>query len=269
MPDKNNTADSQEKESNQSEEKKDEKLTSQKSEEQTRQSWWDGLNEEQKQEVETEASERGFKSVGDFWNSYREAEKKISNQGQTLGQARKFEESVVPILRIIRENPELLKAVQSKLGGSTMTGQGETNNNQESADKDVRTATESMIVSKFESAHGLNNLDEESRQEVRATIGKHMAKWVKPNQRIPLDQLEGYLEDALVIAQTRDKKLGKMLGDIQQQDEHGKLSSLSGSSRDAEGDIIELIDEQKKVAQGLLGGDIEKYTQGLKKLQGS
>jgi len=256
------------KEDNQPEIKKQDDAPSQK-EDKAQESWWDNLSEDQKQEVEKTASQRGFKSVKDFWQSYREAEKKISNQGETLGKAKRFEETVVPILRVIQQNPELLKQVQDQLKGNTTMSQQQTSNTQQTnqpTDNDVRSTTESLIVSKFETAHGIDKLDEESRKEVRQIIGKNMARFVDPQSGLNLSKLESHLEDALILAKDRDDKLKNMLGAISKQDEHGKLPSQSSSNSDDEGKV-ELTEAQKKAAAGLLGGDLEKYTQGVKKVE--
>ena len=236
--------------------------------------WWDSLNDATKKEVAAEAKKRGFKGAGALWESYKEANKKISSQGEAIRNAEKFEQDVAPILEAIWSDPDLLKTIQAKFNSNTPQKPQNTNKNDgdnkpvNTTDIETRKVVQGQVVAKFEAGKGLDKLDEESQKEVRKIIGSVMGRWVKPGQDIPLDKLEGYLQDAYDVALRRNKKLKDILESGSQGNANaaGEFSSSSSGGSHKSGEV-RLTPEQEKVADRMPGGR-EAYVRGLKKLLG-
>lgn len=239
--------------------------------------WYDNLGSEGKTEVSKEAQKRGFKSMNDFWSSYREAEKKISTQGGKLKDAERFEQDVAPILDVIYHDEKLLNSIRTKLSGKSMKPQNnQTNNDGDKgqqqdapvADTEARGILQGQIVKDFESNRGINSLDEETQKEVRKEIGKYMGKWVTPGETIPLEKLSGFLEDAYDVAIRRNKKLKETLEAVRHDNKNvnAEFSSQSTGGSQKEGDI-KLTPKEEEVAAKMPGGR-EAYVRGKKKVLG-
>jgi len=214
-----------------------------------------------------EAQGRGFKDKASVWNSYKEAEQKITTQGEELKRFREFEQDVAPILDIIYKDEELREKIKAKASGEPVTTQNIKKDdkvvNQPPVDRSARAVLQNQIVSAFEDATGISKLDDDSKKQVRQSIGQAMKRWVKPGEELPIENLREIFDDALIIAKNKDSKLNKMLSDIAEGNQDGAFSSMSsGGSRQ---DDVRLTPEQEKVASRMPGG-IEKYKAGLKKL---
>lgn len=227
------------------------------------------------------AQERGFKSKEDLWKSYREAEKKISQMGEEVKKSKYFQEQVTPVLEAVWKDDVILNRLRSQADfGASDGGQPQSTDNQNqppkqtqrsqqpSVDPEARTALFAQTIQQFEASKGLDNLDEQSQQDVRAKIGKQAAKWVGDLRNVPPSQLPSLLEDAYDVLTKRDESLKKMTSATSSDNsqEAGAMpSASSGSGSEKEGDV-KLTPEQRKVAERM--GGIEAYKKGLKKLLG-
>lgn len=262
-------ADDENKVEEQDDEKQPEPSADQEEGKQEKDEWW------------AKAQERGFKSKEDLWKSYREAEKKISQMGEEVKKSKYFQEQVTPVLEAVWKDDVILNRIRSQAGFGASDGeQSQSNDNQNqpprqtqrsqqpSVDPEARTALFAQTVQKFESDKGLDNLDEETQQDVRAKLGKQAAKWVGDLRNVPPSQLSSLLEDAYDVLKTRDESLKKMTSDASSnkgQDVGAMPSASSGSGSEKDGDV-KLSPEQIKVAERM--GGIEVYKKGLKKLMG-
>lgn len=213
-----------------------------------------------------EAQERGFKEKGAVWTSYKEAESKISKQGEELSKYKEFAESANPILELISNDPELLEKVRAKASGTPEPPKDIKNDDKETpppVDASARAVLKNQIVSQFEKDTGIARLDDETRKTVRKAIGNAMARWVKPGEELPIEGLREIFDDALILAQNKDSKLKTLMSEVAESNNDGAFSSMpSGGSKS---DDIQLTAEQIKVASKMPGG-VEKYKAGLKKL---
>jgi len=211
--------------------------------------------------------EKGWKTKGEVWTSYKEAERKISEQGTELGKYKEFAETAGPIFDIIQNDPELLEKIRSKASGGTETPSTFKKEDKETPtppiDSSARSVLKIQIVNQFEIDTGISKLDDESKKAVRNSIGKSMTRWVKPGEELPIENLREIFDDALILAKNKDSKLKTMLDGVADSGNDGAFSSMpSGGSRT---DDIRLTPEQEKVASHMPGG-VEKYKAGLKKL---
>jgi hypothetical protein len=213
-----------------------------------------------------EAQGKGFKDKASVWKSYTEAEKKISIQGDELKKFVEFQTDVAPILDIVWNDPEILEKVRSKASGKpTETPKKDDKETPPPppVDKTARSVIQSQIVSTFEKDTGIEKLDDESKKQVRQSIGNAMKRWVKPGEELPIETLREIFDDALIIAKNKDSKLNKLLSDMTESSNDGAFSSMSSAG--ANRDDVRLTPEQEKVASRMPGG-VEKYKAGLKKL---
>lgn len=230
------------------------------------QGWWEGLTPEAKTEFESEAKTRGFKSPTDFWKSYKEAEKGLSEKGAKLKEAEEFMAQATPVFDVILKDEALLAEVKKRFspdGDKTIKDDKKVEN---SSDPATRSYLNDLVVSKFEAARGLDNLDAESIKEVRGIIGKTMGKWLEPGKQATPQQFESYLEDAFLIASQKDERLQELVKSARSKTttESASMPSYAGESKDASGNI-RLTPQQEKVAEHTPGGR-EAYIKGLRKL---
>lgn len=229
--------------------------------------WWD------------EAQKRGFKSQDDVWKSYRESERKITEQAETLKQAERFEKEVAPLINVIWSDDALLNQVRNKLQGTETPNdkpapkdvKKDDNSNSFPApsyvDKETRSVLSRQIVADFEKENGIDKLDDDSRDEVRKIIGNTMGRWIEPGKAPSLNQLRPLLDDAITVAREKDKKLNSILKDIPQASDDGASIPSQSSSTGMSGDNIRLTPEQEAVARKMPGG-VDAYVKGLKSLMG-
>lgn len=232
----------------------------------------DDTSKQEKDETKdwwNEAQERGFKEQDAVWKSYRESERKITEQAEQLKTAQKFEAEVAPILNAIWEDEELLNAVRGKMTGEKpdkpVKKEGDKEQPTPQHDAEARAVLQTQILSSFEESKGIDKLDEESRKQVRAIIGQELVKWL-PNQReVPLNRFKDLLEDAFIIAEKKNEKIASLVKTSSQSSDEGAFpSATSGGSTSK--DKIVLTADQKKVASRM-GLSEEDYAEGLKKLQ--
>lgn len=239
--------------------------------------------EQEKADWWAKAQDRGFKSKQDLWKSYREAEKKISQMGEEVKKSKYFQEQVTPVLEAVWKDDVILNRLRSQAGFGADDGEqsppadGNQKNQppkqtqrgqQPTVDPEARSALFAQTVQQFESSKGLDNLDEETRKDVRTKIGQQVAKWRGDLQGVPPSQLSGLLEDAYDVVSQRDENLKKMISTADSnegQDQGAMPSTPSGSGSEKKGDV-KLSPEQIKVAKRM--GGLDAYKKGLKKLMG-
>ena len=217
-----------------------------------------------------EAQGRGFKEQGAVWKSYREAEKKITEQAEALKTSQKFELEVAPVLNAIWEDEELLSAVRNKMNGTpdnTKPIKKETSNKEPSQpqyDPEARSVLQSQILADFEKSKGIDSLDDDSRKQVRNMIGQEMVKWLPNRKEVPLNKMREYLEDAYIVAKGKHKEFDSIVKPVTQSVDEGAFPSTTSGGITQSGRIT-LTADQKKTASKM-GLTEEAYTEGLKKL---
>lgn len=218
-----------------------------------------------------EAQTRGFKDQQTVWKSYREAEKKISSQGERIKAAETFENQVAPFIETVWGDPELLKQVQAKMGiptdnsAPTKTSKSDDAPSQTPTDSEVRTYLRNEAISKFESSKGLDNFDAETQKDIRTRIGNKLSSWGKDLRSTDINQLPTLLDDALIAVVNSDPELKRTFETSKPAQAPGVMPSMGAQGQSS--DTIKLSSAQKAVADKM-GISYEKYAEGLKKTQG-
>lgn len=227
----------------------------------------------------SEAQKRGFKSQDEVWKSYRESEKKITEQAENLKQAQKFEQDVEPVIRAIWSDEQLLTQVRDRLQGKETSmpddkpstnvkkdgEKQETISAPSSVDMETRRVLQQQLVAEFERENGLDKLDDATKSEVRKIIGSTMGRWVQPGTSPSLQQLRPLLDDAFTVAREQNDKLKSILKDVPPvQDASATMPTMSSSTAPS-GEDIRLTPEQEAVAKRMPGG-IEGYKEGMRAL---
>ena len=211
-------------------------------------SWWDKAQKE-----------HGFKSQDAVYESWKESSKKISEQGEKLTEAEKFQKDVAPILVALNEDPDLRDKWIAKLQNKTLADPKK--DTTPVADRETRSFLEGQVVSKFEESHGISNLDEETQKDIRKEIGKYLSPSGK------LTSLPDEMENALIIAMAKNDKVKNALSNKKEETtpltDYGALPSMSSGVLPS--GEIKLTEAQEKVAKNMPGGR-DAYIEGLKKI---
>jgi hypothetical protein len=216
-----------------------------------------------------EASEKhGFKSKEDVYKSWSEANSKISAQGEELKNFKIFQDNVVPVLDVVLQDEEILGKVKAKMENPNSVPQKPApidNSKAPVEDTETKKYLIDTAVQSFETAHGIDKLDEETQKEVKAKIGSEFKKFTSESG-VKVNLVSGQLEDAFALAIAKDEKLKSIFAPKEDSlGDYGSMPSQS-SGLDKDGNI-KLTPEQEKVAERMPGGR-EAYINGLKKLQG-
>ncbi len=221
-------------------------------------SWW------------AEAQKRGFRSQDDVWKSYTEAERKISEQGEALANARRLEEQVTPVLEAIWSDPELLKQLKTRLDGKNPPEETSSKGSnppasQSLADEQARSILRLQAIEKFETSRGIDKLDSETAKEIKGKLGAKLAQWGMSIDKVPIEALPSVLDDAFIALSGKDEGIKKLVSNVGIRSsgagEFPSTSSVGGGEEE-----IVLTPEQRKVAEHTPGG-IDAYIKSLKKIR--
>lgn len=208
-----------------------------------------------------------FKSEAELAKAYKEAEKKLSEQGEQIGQYQDFTATIQPILNVIRDDPEVFKILDERLRKGEKPGEppkpeakGE---EKPGTDQDeIRAITSDLLLAKFEEKHGINKLSPDKGKELRNIIGNVIYELTgKTLKTVDLRRLEPILENSYVIARERvDKSTLEALKSAQEVE--GGIPSVP-SSPGTTGTT--LTSEEATVAEKL-GQTREQYLAGKESL---
>jgi hypothetical protein len=222
-----------------------------------------------------EAQKRGFKDQAGVWKAYREAEKGLSEQGEKIKAAERFEQQVAPVLEAVWQDPKLLEQVRSVMQGKQTTqtdsslagdaGDKDTEAKAPQTDGEVKGFLRWQVIEKFEQAKGLDKLDDETRKEIRAKIGSKMNQLGLRLDQVQLSRLPTVLEDTFVAVVDKDDNLKKTLKEVPTTPAPQSGAMPSTSSEGGDKNQIELTREQRRVAEKMPGG-VEGYKKALEKL---
>lgn len=164
------------------------------------------------------AGDGTFKSEEEFVSSYKEAQKKISENSIKIKEAEKYINDVVPVLQAIHADPELYKAVEARLMGKSTTPTDSKNDPKDSGDKgngdqgtdrpsqtdlkvnEVETALRTKAISEFENSVGISNLKEDEAKQVREKLGQTLNDWGWSIKSIPLNVFDSRMSQAYQLA---------------------------------------------------------------------
>ena len=230
-----------------------------------------------------------FGSVDELEKGFQELEKKLGQQGQELGDARKklnamyeYQSYTQPLVQAVDSNPELRNQVLSELGideegqpsqpktqGKDTDTTAEVKKYVDKQLRDVRSTQESQVIRDFEKEKGILNLDRDKQKNMRAEMGKHLSKWFPQGLKsIPTNQLPDMLEDAYTLANTDSiKSQGKAEGRIEERKAaSGALGSIPSGEVPTK-DQIQLTSKQKEVAkkQGISEEDYKEQLVAIEK----
>ena len=192
------------------------------------------------------------KSDSELVKMYVELEKKIGEQGNELGQARKFQQDMALVLETIEANPNLKTEIQKELKKATGFKEPDVNKPSQDSTKtdETRRAVEAQIIKEFEGTHGLNSLNQEEKAKTYSKIGDELIDMFDPSGKkttaqildeIDLTKLPRMLEKAYFLVNRGE-------GENRAQKE-GMIGSIPSSSSvsDSEG----LNQDERKAAKRL------------------
>lgn len=147
------------------------------------------------------------KSTEEVVKAYEELSKTIGKQGEELGRTKKEKEELAKQIdnwkklgEVIEADPELFKRLEEKIKPSDSKSNGE-------ATDDVRATISSGVVRDFEQKYGIDKLDSEKAQALRAKIGQEVQEFSGQNiNEIPLSKLNSILEKGYTLATASDKE---------------------------------------------------------------
>lgn len=206
-----------------------------------------------------------YRSAEDLAKAHSELESKLGEQGREVQQSREFQAIVQPLLDVIRNDPELFKAVDEKMRNLEPETKKEKDKKEVSPEnlRDVRDTAADLLLARFEEKHNIDKLPVEDRKRIRSNIGDKIYEMTGQNLNgVDLRRLGSVLENAfdLVKAKTDDKSTLETLAAIQKANEAG-MPSVPASSGKTE---TTLTSEEADVAERL-GLSREQYLQGKKK----
>lgn len=204
------------------------------------------------------------KSASDIAKSYLELEKKLGSYSQTEKELQDWRQ----LGKVIKQDPELVKALEAKVAGEQKS---EANGK---ANDDTRNALSNKIVGDFEKDYGIDRLSEDKRREMHKKIGEELADMLDPGgnkttreilDSINLSRLPQYLGKAYRLATIDDEaEQNRAKGIIQaRQNSEGTFSSMRSSGGQSQ--KTTLSPEEEATAKKL-GISPEKYLEQKKKL---
>jgi hypothetical protein len=213
------------------------------------------------------------KSASEVAKSYLELEKKLGDGDKTAKEKQELADEVIKwreLGQYIEKDPELVKNIEL----SIKKQRGITDEPAEPED-DTKIALRDDKINNFEKKYAIDTLEPEKRQEMHKRIGEQVRILVDPSgkttyqeavKKIPVSQLQNYLETAYKVSTVDDEKeRSRLQGMIEaRQNGEGVVGSIPSSA--GKSDTITLTPEQRKVAQKL-GITEEKYATQLKKMQ--
>jgi phage I-like protein len=219
------------------------------------------------------------KSEQELIQMYQGLEKKIGEQSEEVNQARKkvknaeeSEKNIQVLMSTLQSDEKLYKQVQQGINKylygdtedtSSAEGNGDagkTTRKQGKVPDDTRRTVQKQIVSNFYNKYGIDKLDADGFKQEQGKIGNALANILDPSGKksirqifneVPLDQLDGYLESAYIVAnKDKIKKSAETAGILNaQQNKSASIGSLSSST--GEGGSTTLTAEERIVAKNL------------------
>lgn len=222
--------------------------------------------QEQKEEpVKEEPKQEKPQEQIDYEKSYKELQSKFGTQGTELGDLRKKYEEAEKNLEnwkklgaVIEGDPKLFEDVKAKLSNPEPKKE-EPNGKAEPSEE--RKFLNKQIVGRFEEKYKISELEPEKAEALRQKIGTHLQLSLDPYgtgekvddliQKVPLDRLPMYFENAYKLATLGDSEEQARLKGLAQAAENanGMIGSIPSSS--ANGNEITLTDKQKETARKL------------------
>lgn len=144
-----------------------------------------------------------FDSPEKLAQTYKEARKGLSEQGQKLKDLENFKSQVEPFLQAVYQDKELYDQISKRLGGEKETKDDKKDKPAYDPRVDeIQSLTEQQIIKEFEKESGISKLAPEKQAELRAKIGENMREWIG-NGRVDLQRLPKYLNDAFDLVKAR------------------------------------------------------------------
>ena len=226
------------------------------------------------------------KSEQELIQMYQNAEKKIGEQSSEVkrsrdevAKAKEAEKNVEILLNALQADENLYqqvqKGVQSYLNPDTSSSEG--NDGADSAVRnnvsdDTRRTLQNQIVSNFYGKYGIDKLDDGGRQQEQAKLGNALANILDPSgkksikqvlDQVPLDQLDGYLESAYIVAnKEKIMKNAESRGILNaQQNQSASIGSLGGGSADSNQATLSPAERQVAAKLGVSESDYLKSKQ--------
>jgi len=191
-----------------------------------------------------------YKSQEEFEKAYKEAEKKLGEQGEELKQSREFSTYVKPILDVIQTDNEVFEILDKKLRSEPSKPQPEKIDQSEQ-----RGVVSDLLLARFESEHGIDKMDSEESAKVRRDIGVKIAELTGQQLAdVDLRRLPKLLENTYALVKPKSS--------VESETEDGSMPSVPSSPGKTE---TSLSKEEAKAAQGL-GLTREEYLEGKKGL---
>jgi len=210
------------------------------------------------------------KTAEEILKMYSEAERKIGEQSGEVREARETVARWQPIIDTIWENPEIFQSLETALQKKSNPSDNTPKETPVQATPDqseTRTATEGLIISKFEDRYGIDKMPDSERVELKQKIGQEIFDLTGQTiSQLPLSKLETVLEKAFILA-NKDKirEAGKLEGIAESQGNYaGMIGAIPSSSGQTES--ITLSQKEREVAQKL-GISAEKYLERKKQAQ--
>lgn len=191
-----------------------------------------------------------FKSAEDLEKAYKEAEKKLGEQGEKIRQAEEFATYVQPIIDLARTDAEVFAILDKKLRNEPSKPLTE-----KSDQVELRNATSDLLLARFESEHGIDKLTPEEAAKVRREVGVKIAELTGQKLGdVDLRRLPKLLESVYKLVEPKSEPESKT--------EDGSMPSVPSSPGKSE---TTLSPKEAAVAQGL-GLSREEYLEGKKGL---
>lgn len=215
------------------------------------------LNKESDQSVWREIAGSKFNSPEELAKSYKELEKTYGSQSEEVRQAREFIQAAAPVFEVIKNDPELFKALEAKLSKQNEPDNAPAKDSTKREDdtQGVREITSDLLIAKFEEKNGINKLEPEEAKQLRQRIGDAILELTGTTlKNVDLRRLGTTLENAYIIAKS------KSAASSSETEDRASISSIPGSPGKA-GTV--LTPEEAKVAEKM-GLTREQYLQGKK-----
>lgn len=208
------------------------------------------------------------KSSSEIAKSYLELEKKLGQYSQTQKELEEWR----ALGQVIKNDPELVKALESKVATQQKSDEGKANGQPKD---DTRSAVSNNIVNQFEKEKGLDQLEPDKRKDMHQRIGNELADMLDPGgnkstreilESINLSKLPQYLDKAYRLATMNDQAEQERLKGLAQarQNSEAEFGSMRASSGKSE--KKSLTPEEEATAKKL-GITPEKYLEQKKKLE--
>lgn len=201
-----------------------------------------------------------FTSPTEVAKAYKELETKYGEQSEEVKQAREMMTTVTPILDAIKNDPELFKQLEAKLQAKDSPDKPADKKDApaDNSQSDVRQVASDLVLSKFETTHGIDKMEPDERRQLRQKIGDALYELTGTNLNgVDLRKLGPTLENAYIIAKYKSKSADSADADAE---DRASISSVPSKGGKAE---TVLSSEEATVAEKM-GLTREQYLEGKK-----